>query len=347
MSTFNGIKTRLRRFLRDPDANIWSDEDVRIFFNDAQIEVAQKIGYIERVHAYRYPPLYTFSYQWDWEIQHIEGDKYKCLSEWVTRDVINCYPWEAGYYLDSMDTPDDGARFTHPWECEYLAPGEVIRIPLHAKFHKNRFAAFDERKINPLGERQIAMGDPYYRTKTGEPINYYRPDQYHNEIVLYPRPSSVVWDDASWLLPDASDSFGTAASDGIVSYQEDAIDETGYGVVYDTVDTENNLFMVFDSLPDDVVDDEYTWDDAIAWWPPYMLMAVEQATLERCFGADTDGFIPSLRDYWQGRKEVSIEAIKRFKRMRMADRDFQIGGVQKSGRSAHPRLPSGYPRVWP
>jgi hypothetical protein len=347
MTTFNQSLTRIKRFLRDPDNNIWSDEDIRVFWNDAQIEVAQKIGYIERVHSYRYPPLYAVSYLYDWEYQHLAGDKYKCLYEWTQRDVVVCYPWEPGYYLTSMDTPDDGSRVTYVWETEYCTPADVVRLPLHEKFHKAKFVAFDERQVDPLSEKQIALEDSYYRTTTGEPINYYRPDLFHNHIVLYPRPSSVTWDDASWLLTDASESFGTAASDGIISYKEDAFDETGYGVIYDTIDTDGHLFMIFESLPDDVDNEEDTWDDELTWWVSFMIPTVEQATLERCYGADTDGFIPSLRDYWQMRKEVSIAGIKQFKNNRMSDRDFRIGGEKQMGLSPHPRLPSRYPRVYP
>jgi len=337
----------MRRFLRDPDDNIWDDEQIRLYWNQAQLEIADKIGLIERIRAYPYPPIYVVSYMWDWEIAQTEGSIYRCLNNWPTRDMTFCYPWEPGYYLSEVSVPDDGYRFLHPWETGYGAPGDVLRIGLHQKFHKMVFCAFDERQIHPLAEREIAATDRYYKTKAGEVTNYYRPDEYGNDIVLYPRPGSITWDEAMWLLDDASEAFGTESTDGIVSYQEDGFDESDTGIIWDTVDTDENLFMIFEALPDEIEEDTYTWDDEISWWPPYMIPVVEYATLERCYGADTDGFIPSLRDYWELRKKIGIEAIKQFKNKRLTDRDYQMGGKLKPVRSKHPRLPAGYPATWP
>uniref|UniRef100_A0A6M3JTQ7 Uncharacterized protein n=1 Tax=viral metagenome TaxID=1070528 RepID=A0A6M3JTQ7_9ZZZZ len=372
MTTFNQALTRMRRFLRDPSGSIWLDDEIRMYWNEAQLEIATKAGFIERVHAYSYPPSYTWCYLWDWEKEHIEGDMYRATHIWPTRNMSVMYPWEPGYYLSSSDTPDDGTRFTHPWESAYCSPADVVYIPLHASFHASKFAAWDETPIEPTSERDISMTDSWYKTKTGEPINYYRPDDYENDVVLYPRPSSITWDDASLQLKDTTDSLidtlstvvtesgeelQTEAGDtvigdteepgGIIGYEEDSLDETDYGVVYDNVETDGHLFMVFEALPQDVDEKVDTWDDQIPDWPPYMLPVVEYATLERCFSADSDGFIPSLRDYWQMRKSVGLDTIKLFKHLKLKDRDFRLGGVSKSGRGQHPRLPSGYPAQWP
>jgi hypothetical protein len=347
MATFNQSLTRLRRFLRDPEALIWEDEDIRIYWNDAQLEIASKVGFIERINAYRYPPLYNWSYGWDWEIQHIDGDMYQYLNNWPARDVIISYPWEAGYFLTSMSTVDDGTRFMHPWESAYCSPADVVRIPLHFKFNKMKFAAFDEDKIEPITEKELAMNDSWYKTKSGEVLNYYRPDEYENDIVLYPRPSSITWDDSALLLTDSSESFADVAGDGIVNYVEDGFDESDTGIIFDTTTVEGHLLCIFEALPDGIDDDEETWDDPISWWPIYMIPMIEYATLERCLGADTDGFIPSLRDYWLLRKNIGIETIKTFKGKRLTDRDYRLGGDRKTWRVAHARLPDKYPRTWP
>lgn len=347
MGTFNQSLTRMRRFLRDPSGEIWEDEDIRVAWNDAQLEIASKINFIERINAYRYPPLYSWSYGWDWEVQHIDGDMYQYLHNWPARDMIICYPWEPGYWLDSMSTADDGARFTHPWEAEYLAPGDVVRIPLHAKFNQMKYIAFDESPIDPITEKELAQSDPWYKTCSGEPVNYYRPDEYENDIVLYPRPSSVTWDDSNLLLTDASESFSDTLGEGMINYQEDAFDEQNTGVIFDTIDAAGHLVAIFEALPEAVEEEIDSWDDELPWWPTYMVPMVEYAVLERCFGGDTDGFIPSLRDYWEMRKKVGIETIKTFKLKRLTDRDFRLGGEAKGWRSGHPRLPEHYPKTWP
>jgi hypothetical protein len=246
-----------------------------------------------------------------------------------------------------MDTPDEGYRFTHPWESVYGTPADVVKIPLHAKFHKGKFLAFDEEKIEPLTEREIASNDPYYKIIDGLPINYYRPDDYENTMILYPRPSSVTWDDVSLLREPCSDSFSDTLGEGIITGEDDSFDESDYGIITDTIDTDGNLFMIFESLPDNIEDDESDWDEELEWWPQYMIPIVECAVLERCFGADTDGFIPSLRDYWRIRKEIGIKAILKFKSMRSLDRDYRLGRFERPQRTRGPRLPSGYPAQYP
>lgn len=79
--------------------------------------------------------------------------------------------------------------------------------------------------------------------------------------------------------------------------------------------------------------------------PSVFLKYIEYGTLERCFGADNDGFIPSLRDYWKMRKEAGIQAIHRMLRMRVKDRDYCLGmgsraAVRRRGGSLGPHYPS-------
>lgn len=347
MATFNQSLTRMRRFLRDPEGLVWDDEQIRLYWNECQLEVAEKIGFIERISSYSYPPLWTWSYQRDWEVQHIDGDKYQCLNNWPVRNYMICYVWEPGYYLDSADTKEYGTRFIHPWESVYCSPADVVQIPLHAKFHKGKFVAYDEYEIEPYSEREIADANSYYKTAVGEPVAYYRQSEYENTMVLYPRPSSIVWDDSGLLLKDSSDSFSDTSGEGIVIFTDDGFDESDTGVIFDTIDAADHLFMIFEAMPDDIEEDDGSWDEDMSWWPPYMLPTIEYATLERCFGADTDGYIPSLRDYWEMRKKIGIEAIKLFKSKRLTDRDFRLGGFAKKDKSSHPRLPSTYPSQYP
>ncbi len=468
MASFNDSLTRIRRFLRDPTGDIWDSEQIRLYWNDAQLEIATKINYIERMHAYCYPPKWTWTYIYDHEYAYCEGDRYATFHNFGSRDMVVTYAWEPAYMLSSLDYPDDGTRFSHPWEAQYCTPADVVKIPLHGQFHKMKFAAFDESKIEPSSEKEIAENDGFYKTVTGEPESYYRPSEQENTCVLYPRPSSVTWDEndlfsnipsdslveipesdhvgiekivnggfdadtdwtkgAGWtiaggkavhssgtaeiyqniypnlvrgnyravitisectsgslviyvgsgngtaistngihtqyikttavaqftLIPSTDfngkvDDFSVKAISGIgiVSYQSDSFDENDTGIVLDTIDADGQLLMIFEALPDAVEDEIDTWAYAISWWPPYMLPMIEYATLERCFGADTDGFIPSLRDYWEMRKKIGIETVKAFKQLKLQDRDYRLGGHGRHFGSSHPRFPSGYPAVYP
>lgn len=342
MTTFNDEKTIIRRFLRDPDGNIWSDDTILTFWNDAQTEIATKINFIESAHVYTYPPQWTWAYMRDWEFQYIEGDKYKTLTTWQARNIECCYPWEPGYWLTSSDTFDNGDRFSVPWEAHYCSAGDVVPIPFHARFSKMRFMAFDESPVTPIDRKNIAQTDSHYRTASGDPQYYWRLDDYENTFVLYPRPTSITWDDDS-LLESPLDSFDDAG--GIITWTESALDETDTGIITETVDSEGHIFALFDKLPADVP--ESGWDEAGIDWPEFLVRYIRFGTLERCFGADTDGFIPSLRDYWRLRKEAGIRAMKRYKAMRSGDRDYQLGGKMRPQGSRHAKLPSGYPKQWP
>lgn len=339
MSSFAEQLTKIRRFLRDPDGEIWSDQDVLVYFNDVLLELARKVGYIEKVHTYKYPPEWSFSYVHAWEWAYVEGDKYQALIPWQARNSTVCYPWEAGYFLSNSDVADDGYRFIHPWEAFYASPADYVPAPFHAKFRKSRFIAYDEEVLTHADRKDLANNDSHYRTATGDPVTYWTPDEYTNQIVLYPRPAGVTFDDGG--LPHSPvESYSDTG--GLQIWDEAYLDERDSGVVIEAIETVNRIFMVFEAIPNMVPDDPGSWYEDVDW-PEFMLKHVRYGTLERCFGADTDGHIPSLRDYWNARKEIGIQAIKKYKRLRLSDRTYQLGGGKSYARSKHPRLPSTYP----
>ena len=342
MSTFLEHLKILRRFLRDPDALIWSNETLRLFWNQSAIELSQKVGLIDRAHAYRWPPSFTYSYTYDWEREFLEGDLYRCFEFWHAGGVVCTYPWEPGADSASNMPGDQGYRYTHPFEIFYGAPGDPVRVPLHQDLVAPTFAAFDEYQIAPITERELAQTDPNYKTVSGSrPLYYYRPDTQQNEAVIYPRPSMV-----SWSEEDIRTGPGVAFDDagGIIIGEDGALDETDYGIITEEIPTLGHLFMIFNSLPPPVED----YEDVIDWDLPPSIAAVRYGTLERAFGANTDGFIPSLRDYWHLRKEASIKALKIQDRMQLTDRDFRLGGDQARRQvKPHLRLPSSYPEQWP
>lgn len=334
MTTFSESETRLRRFLRDPSGDIWTSLDLQTYFNDAQVEIAQKTNLLVRVEAHYYPPRYDYAYLFDWERGYIEGDVYQALqvNQANSGEVIS-YPWESAWYLDTSTTPDDGDRFTQPWEAHYCTPADPPGILLHANLDKMKYIAYDQEKIEPKDEKELQNSDRWYRTTTGQPTNYWRPDDYSNLIYLYPMPADIKIQE-----PALEDIFDDVS--GIVTSAEEWLDETDYGLVTDYVDTEDALFTVYSAQPDDV---EAVTDTSA--FPDYLVKYVEQTTLERAYGADTDGHIPSLRDYWKTRKEVGLKALARFQRMMMSDRDFCLGGQPKATSSKRLRLPEHYPAI--
>lgn len=314
MATFNDNLTILRRFLRDASAVIWETAAICRYWNQAAHEVAQKIGFQEEAGVIAYPPQWDGSYMHDWEIDEISGDVYRCLDVAQYQSMVVAYPWEAQY---DNDVNDDNYRCTHPWEAQYADVADPIKLPLPTYLESIVYAAFDETEITPITEKELSLSDAYYRTTTGTPIHYWRPDIQHNEVVLYPAPSSVSWED------DAS------------SFEDDE------GLVTDLLETGDQLFMIYRATPTEVTSTTYA--DDITWCPVFVMAAIRAGTLERAFGADTDGFIPSLRDYWKMRKEAAIMALKILVQSRMQDRDIRLGGSGHGGRPPYPRLPDHYP----
>ena len=326
---------RMRRFLRDPGGLIWSDADITAYFNEATIEISQKTQLLERIGYRRYPPVYTWAYFWDWEYEYLGGDTYQALNIDQASQMVICYPWEASYWMSSSPTADDGMRFIMPFEgCLVDNPAEPIEIPLDSAFLRMRFVSFDKWPILPITRREVMDNDRFWKTRVGSRVlNYYRPDEYGYKIVLYPRPAAVTW----------QDSAGTAGLDdsgGLIT-DELFLSDTDTGLPIEVLDLEGSLFTIYDAVPYSVENmlDEIPWPD---WFVKY----IEYATLERAFGADTDGYIPSLRDYWRKRKEIGVEILKKLKRMRLIDQDLRFGGPPRIPHSKGGSLPAGYPPVY-
>ena len=103
----------------------------------------------------------------------------------------------------------------------------------------------------------------------------------------------------------------------------------------------NNLLVVYLAEPAEITAaaDETTL-------PEFLQKYVEYGTAARALRANTDGRLESLADYWELRKKAGYEAIKKWKRLKMADRDIQFRtrtGSSGGARPAYPRLPSSYP----
>lgn len=334
MATLEGNLTRIRRFLRDTAGTVWSDDTILRYWNDAQLEVCQLAKILERVEANYFPPEYDYSFQWDWERQHLEGDMHQALTVYQqTGDVIT-HPWESGYWLTTNDNPDDGYRFTHPWEgAQTDSPADVIPMRMHTRYQRMKYFAYDEEPLQSAQIRDIAANDPHWKTRSGQPTHYVFSDETENLYFLYPRPSNVTWQET-----EEGDVFD---DDGGLHYDFGWLYESDTGLTTDAIDTDNAVFTVYDAIPYEMT----AWDSEDCDIPEVLRKYVEYATLERCFGADTDAFIPTLRDYWQMRKNAGIEAIKRMMRMRTKDRDYQFGGSRPTVRVRGGSLGAHYPSV--
>lgn len=348
-------RNRIRRYLRDPDGNIWADGEILRAYNVAQQELVDLIGPIEDVQAVRLPPQYRMSYTFDWEWQYAGGgaDSYQWAKIHEQSGFAFCFEFEAEVIANAGETTSDaGSAYTHPWEAWMgITPNRVPPCWVPERFHEIVGLYHDKDPLEPTTKKEVMRDDTTWQSRTGEPQAYYRDESLENHIYPYPIPSSVTWDDDSGagtvlFRNDGTDNDTVSGTDAgaIVDYTDSVFSQDG-GAVFDITDFDNNLLMIFRKLPRDLTGDGGDSSD----YPAFLRKYIEYGTLERCYRMDNDGKIGSLADYWEYRKRIAIEAVKRYKIKKAADRDYRFTakGSPAMRNRRHPRLPDAYPAVRP
>lgn len=343
-------KSRLRRFLRDPDGNIWSDSLILRLFNDEQKHFQNAINLAEDVQAVRIPPMFQMSYMHQWEWRHADhtGYNYQCFNVYDPADMVFTYWYESEIIANQTSfTADSNYHFTHPWEAfaSGVTPGDTPPLWCPRKFSRVVAMYWDKKPLDPTTKKEITRDDRTWRTRTGEPQKYRRLDTLENFIALYPIPSSVTWNDftgdGSVLITREDD---TNSGTGFIYDASGTMSNQTSGVATDIIDPDdNNLLMVFKVVADDLEADDDESD-----LPAYLTKYVEFSVLERAFGANTDGKIKTLANYWGLRREIGQKALEMFKSKRRVDRDYclKTPGVPPRSTRRHPKLPDEYPAVW-
>lgn len=338
----------LRRYLRDPEGKIWTDAFLRHVFNDVQQDFQKKTLVLEDIISQRIPQLYHFAYQWDWEYGYLPSkwsQFYQCLTQHDA--YVICHRWES-QAITGIDSgvSDYGVHFTQPWEAFMgQTPGEEIKMRFPQNYNATKFIAYDEEPIGATTKKQLQSTDPSYLTRTGRTFAYYPYDQTDNSYVLYPRPdvafqSDPVGEGVAFYVSGDTESDTT----GIIATRDDSTPSASFGASVDIVDTVNNIFLVYDVSPNDVV----AFDDEPDF-PVFLRKYIRYGVVSRAYGANTDGRIPSLSDYWDIRYIVGIRFVKEYVRSRRVDRNYRMrtGAVQPRRNRRLPRLPDGYPAVNP
>ena len=336
----------IRRFLRDPDGNIWSDDYLRHAWNDIQRDLQVKTSVLEDIAAQRIPDLYHMSYQHDWEWRYLPSSRtefYQCLRKFDGR--VFCHSWEPQHLSGiDPDTTDLGAHFTQPWEAFVLTPGEEVRLKFPRNFSAVKFIAYDEEPILPTTRKMVQSSDPSHVSREGRPIAYYPHESVDKSYVLYPRPSTSHTDDISgegiafYVSGDSEDDeFGSVAL-------RTGSNEAGSGVSMDIIGTADSVLMIYEVSPADLQNEDQESD-----FPQFLRKYIRYGVLGRAYHANTDGRIPSLARLWESRYEMGINLVKRYVRSRANDRDYRLmtKGGSVGRRSRHPRLPDTYPNVGP
>lgn len=191
--------TRIRRFLRDPNAKLWETEYLRVTYNNVQRDMAMQHRCLEDVEALRVPPAYQWSYLHDWEwavLPATEERRYRALRLFQQSDYVASYRWEVQQDLLSVGVQsEDGAMWTHPWEAwtDSTAVSPPFKFP--AKFHVSKGLYYDKEPLPYVDKSCISSRDTQYRFRSGDPVGYWREDDLSNEFYAYPKPSTIDWQD--------------------------------------------------------------------------------------------------------------------------------------------------------
>jgi hypothetical protein len=330
--------TRIRRLLRDPDANIWSEDYLRHIYNDVQQHFQQKTLFLEEVWIQRVPGLYHGAYLYDWEHVYLGSEReYQALV--LHDDYCISYPWEAQEITGlTGDATDSGAHFTQPWEAYVgLTPGEPARVRWPSNCNSLKWAAYDERPVCASSRKTVQSADSSYITTQGTPTTLYEWDE--DQYVLYPRPSSGFANELDGegmaLFADGDTEDTTSGTVAVRSTSFDA----GAGMSVDIVDAADNLFLVYRASPTDMATAADEGD-----FPLFLVKYLIYGVVARAYAANTDGRIPSLGVYWKSRYELGISFTRRYIRNKRQDRDYRMVTPGVHGRSRRlPRLPDTYP----
>ena len=378
--TFGNELVRIRRLLRDPNGNIWDTDLLRELWNAVQHDVQIKTSILEDVTVLAVPPRFKFSYMHDWERSHTDKGSFRCLFNQDGHFAFS-YPDEVQQNFGiAGDTTQGGSTGTHPFEAWFQTPGRLPPIPFPANFHSTKGFYYDEEPIEFEERKTIARRDPSWRSRVGRVISYTRESAETNQFILYPKPSTVTWDDISGtgmaLLVDGDTLDGVefeaanlallagnlvledgagelllesgdtlilevlASGAGIITQRTGNLLSSESGIATEVLDTEDNVLLVYNVTPTEV---EGTGDDFD--FPDFLTKYVRYGVLSRAFNANTDGYIPSLANYWNQRYQLGIQAIKRFRSNKTRDRNRTFVSENLSARRTirHPRLPDGYP----
>lgn len=321
-------RTRIRRFLRDPNGNIWSDAFLLRLYNDEQYNIQNATGKLESVKVVRVPPKFQSGWMHEWEYPYTDyanGEIYNVGYYHDATEVVFVHKWEAQHQDDLTPTTSAaGSNYTQPWEAlvSGVTAAEPPPIHLPSQFGKLIYLAWDKKPVDPILEKELKDRDWSWRTRSGTPLFYWRDQTESNLLYLYPRPSSITWQDGESGEADP--------------------DESSYGST--TLDVDSNLLAIFEIDPTELTTDEDEPD-----YKSYQQKYIEYGVIARAYGANTDGRIASLADYWTYRKKTGERVLNIFKSRRREDRDYRLTTKDAfSIRSRrHPRLPDAYPAVYP
>jgi len=342
--------TRIRRKLRDPDANIWTNSQLLRLYNESQAELREFVDLLVSVQATPVPNKFQMSYTHDCEWpynQNEQGYVYQIGYDYSQADYTVCFRWEMLNIAGStVGTVDAGYVYTHPWEAFLYTGHKPAPVWCGNNVEQIEFIAYDKDPLDTTTLKTIQIDDPSWTTRSGETFAYRREDRQGDFLYLYPQPSIGTWPEESGSgMVMFDDGFTTISSEyGLLADATAYVDNSGFGMVVSMADIDESLLTVFQKRPRELTGGM----DEESEYPTFVRKYIEYGVCERAYRMNTDGRIESLADYWGKRKQIAREALTKWASKRRTDRDYRL--VTKSSPDMRirrrPRLPDAYPDRW-
>ena len=129
---------------------------------------------------------------------------------------------------------------------------------------------------------------------------------------------------------------------GTIVKREGSMPSSELGITVDVLDEKDAFLLIYDIDPTEISEGTQESD-----FPVFLRKYIEHGVLARAYGANTDGRIRSLADYWRFRYEIGFEVMKRYRTSRRSQRNYRLRthGVRPVQVKRQPRLPSSYPAI--
>ena len=213
MTKFSEVETRLRRFLKDPNADIWSQQLLIDLFNQAQEEFNDSTRILEKICSIRIPSQYDFSMVYEWEEEFTDGKASGLMCQFVAAQYMSTQEWEIDAWVGQLPVIAGGYRATQPWErysVSVVVHGKsVFKFP--EDYKTCSMLIWNRYRLKPITEESAMRSSRNYETRAGWPRYYYTigRDQ-DREFVIYPLPSEIVWYEPETGAPDVDCGYSAA-----------------------------------------------------------------------------------------------------------------------------------------
>ncbi len=356
---FSEVETRVRRYIKDPDAKVWSRDLLMDLFNQAQDQFNKDTRMLVKIGGAHTPGIYDSTTANKWEEEYIEGTVRE-FGEYFEGTIHLCsFKWEVAMLRGYEPIAGDNYRVTHAWES-YISDitvddWDVLRFP--DDFDKPILVMYNKKRLERLSESKAIKLDTKYKTRKGEPVRYI-PVQNDEErqFAMYPRLNTVTFTDYGRSFPGY---YNLGPNEGMITVvDEGTTEEYGtfyrwddvlptmddYGIVVNYIPTVSNVTVVYAPRIEPVFHE----DSNIANWLDWQVKYIERLMVSLAFSCNNNRYNPTLSGAWQQRYQDGLNVIQRYKGKRLSSITTRLRSPSRTsvGSTGCIKFPDTYPSVY-